>query len=142
MATRSTIAVLHKDGTVSQIYCHWDGYVSHNGRILQEHYNSLDLAEELVELGNLSSLGKELWPQGDHHSFDDPETGVCVFYCRDRAETNQAPVKFRSLDMYFLEGDQEEYNYLFDSNDDEWKIHIEQQGVLGLEKHRLNPFVV
>ena len=28
MATTSTIAVQHTDGTVSQIYCHFDGYLS------------------------------------------------------------------------------------------------------------------
>ena len=38
MGTRSTIALEYADGTVHQVYCHWDGYLEHNGRILQEHY--------------------------------------------------------------------------------------------------------
>ena len=36
MGTRSTIALEYADGTVEQVYCHWDGYVSHNGLILSE----------------------------------------------------------------------------------------------------------
>ena len=31
MATRSTIAMEQPDGRVMQIYCHWDGYLGHNG---------------------------------------------------------------------------------------------------------------
>ena len=46
MGTRSVIAVMH--GTNAKaVYCHWDGYLEHNGKILQEHYNSVK-ANELV----------------------------------------------------------------------------------------------
>ena len=39
MGTRSRIAVMH--GPIAKsIYCHWDGYLEHNGAILQEHYDS------------------------------------------------------------------------------------------------------
>jgi hypothetical protein len=38
MGTRSTIALEFADGTVEQVYCHWDGYLSNNGKILQAHY--------------------------------------------------------------------------------------------------------
>ena len=56
MATRSTIAVEHADGTVSQVYCHWDGYLTHNGQILLDHYDTQEKAEQLVSLGSISSL--------------------------------------------------------------------------------------
>jgi hypothetical protein len=39
MGTRSRIGVMHGD-KVKSIYCHWDGYLEHNGAILQEHYDS------------------------------------------------------------------------------------------------------
>ena len=32
MGTRSTIALEFADGTVGQVYCHWDGYLSKIGR--------------------------------------------------------------------------------------------------------------
>lgn len=45
MATRSTISyqLNHLDyptPVYKTIYCHLDGYLSHNGAILVEHYNS------------------------------------------------------------------------------------------------------
>ena len=38
MGTRSRIGVMHGD-KVKSIYCHWDGYLEHNGRILAESYD-------------------------------------------------------------------------------------------------------
>ena len=40
MGTRSTIAIKNQDGSVTGIYCHWDGYVDHVGVMLKEHYNT------------------------------------------------------------------------------------------------------
>lgn len=51
MSTRSLIAIKQTDGTVKSIYCHWDGYVSHNGRLLIEHYATPEAVEELLALG-------------------------------------------------------------------------------------------
>ena len=55
MGTRSRIGVMHGD-VVKSVYCHWDGYLEHNGQILLEHYDSAK-ANNLVALGDLSSLG-------------------------------------------------------------------------------------
>lgn len=94
MGTRSRIAVMH--GTVCKsVYCHWDGYLEHNGAILQEHYDS-SKANELVAMGDLSSLGTQI---GEQHPFSPhfdegsrvayeaaKEAGYCTFYGRDRGE--------------------------------------------------------
>lgn len=94
MGTRSRIAVMH--GTVCKsIYCHWDGYLAHNGAILQEHYDS-SKANNLVALGDLSSLKPEI---GEKHAFSQFELraeevagfkllteNMCTFYGRDRGE--------------------------------------------------------
>jgi len=58
MGTRSTIALEFADGTVEQVYCHWDGYLEHNGRILAEHYMDPFKVKELVALGGFSSLSE------------------------------------------------------------------------------------
>jgi len=95
MGTRSRIGVMH--GTVCKsVYCHWDGYLEHNGAILQEHYDSAR-ANNLVALGDLSSLGKQLGEQhpfSPHSSAEDKvayeaaqEAGWCTFYNRDRGES-------------------------------------------------------
>lgn len=56
MGTRSTIALEFADGTIEQVYCHWDGYLSHNGKILQAHYMDPFKVKALVALGGFSSL--------------------------------------------------------------------------------------
>ena len=91
MGTRSRIGVMHGD-KVKSIYCHWDGYLEHNGRILHESYDSAK-ANQLVALGDMSSLKADI---GEKHAFskhDVPgiETRVhnenwCTFYGRDRGE--------------------------------------------------------
>jgi hypothetical protein len=64
MGTRSVIGVYH-GGNAKAVYCHWDGYLDHNGRILLDHYDS-PRANELVALGDLSSLRPEI---GEQHPF-------------------------------------------------------------------------
>ena len=91
MGTRSRIGVMHGD-KVKSIYCHWDGYLDFNGRILQEHYDSAR-ANHLVALGDMSSLRANI---GEKHAFskhDVPNIEVrvhneewCTFYGRDRGE--------------------------------------------------------
>ncbi len=85
MGTRSRIGVMH--GTVCKsVYCHWDGYLEHNGAILQEHYDSAK-ANNLVALGDLSTLREHIVvPDGVDHSFEKPLPGITVFYGRDRGE--------------------------------------------------------
>jgi len=93
MGTRSRIGVMHGDN-VKSVYCHWDGYLEHNGAILQEHYDSVK-ANQLVALGDLSSLKPEIGIQhafgyhGTEISAEDYETqfgNMCTFYGRDRGE--------------------------------------------------------
>jgi hypothetical protein len=71
MGTRSSIS-LYKDGIVKTIYCHWDGYLSNNGRILVTSYNTIERVEELLSFGDCSSLDEDL--------------SKCEFYGRDRKE--------------------------------------------------------
>jgi hypothetical protein len=119
MATRSTIAYEAADGSIKSIYCHYDGYISHNGVILQKHYNSIERVTALVSLGNLSVLNPILKPT-EEHSFDNRQTDVCVFYGRDRGESGQEPKTYRNLEFYRLSANMEEYNYLF--KDGAWHL--------------------
>lgn len=64
MGTRSRIGVMHGDKCKS-VYCHWDGYLEHNGKILLENYDSAR-ANHLVALGDMSSLGPVI---GEQHPF-------------------------------------------------------------------------
>ena len=57
MATRSRIAIENQDGTVTSIYCHFDGYLDGVGKKLFEHYDR-EKTEKLIELGDISALGE------------------------------------------------------------------------------------
>ena len=99
MATRSTISIENTDGTITSVYCHWDGYPSYNGDILQNHYHYDKLAK-LISNGDMSTLHEEI----EH----------CEFY-KDRGE----PVSFGSYNDYYdyLKNCQfEEYNYILRLN--------------------------
>jgi hypothetical protein len=87
--------------------------------MLLEYYNSALAAEFLVSKGNLSVLGPRVTPTGPH-TFDTPEDGVCVYYGRDRGETNVEPKTYANLSEYFDEYSREEYNYLF--NGEFWEV--------------------
>jgi len=60
MATRSYIGKRLEDGKIRYIYCHFDGYPSHNGEILVEYYSTEDKVTGLIDLGDMSSLGPVL----------------------------------------------------------------------------------
>lgn len=56
MSTRSYICIENEDKTLTGIYCHWDGYIEYNGTLLQGFYRDRQSVEELIKLGNISSL--------------------------------------------------------------------------------------
>ena len=58
MGTRSRVGVMH--GTVCKsVYCHYDGYLSYTGEILNKHYDS-SRANELVARGDNSGVKETL----------------------------------------------------------------------------------
>jgi hypothetical protein len=112
MATRSRIAIEDQTGKVRSIYCHWDGYLFHNGRILLEHYQTQEKVESLIALGSLSSLNENVEiPEGTTHNFETPAKGIVVAYHRDRGET--LAIKNHDSVEDFINGDIEEYGYVF-----------------------------
>ena len=122
MATRSTIAILETSGAVKQIYCHWDGYIGHNGKILKEHYKTPERVKELISHGDLSILAPNINPSLGTHCFDNPEKGVCVYYGRDRGESNTEFRVYRDYDYFRFNRQKEEYDYLFVEAESKWYL--------------------
>ena len=119
MATRSRIALEKEDGTVLSIYCHWDGYPSNNGKILQENYQDREKVEKLISLGSISSLAPEVdIPEGSDHSFNTPDRNIVTAYHRDRGEDLNQP-RVNGHREGFVRSDVEEYGYLF-SKEGKW----------------------
>lgn len=129
MATRSTIAIERANGTVAQVYCHWDGYLDNNGKILHEHYQTPEKIEQLISLGNISSLRSEI---GEQHEFDatysrsDPQYNWTRFYGRDRQETDVDAIIYNCYQDYVKDGLTQSYNYLFRHG--QWWVHCKHLG--------------
>ena len=109
MATRSRIGIELSDGSVLSAYHHWDGYPEWLGRILKTHYNSKELAAELIDGGDMSSCWTE-----DRFSID-PTHGFKVQeygpqYYSARGEDCPPRLDANKYD-YLAEG--EEYAYLY-----------------------------
>mgnify|MGYP003339545361 CR=1 FL=1 len=119
MATRSTIALEFADGSVGQVYCHWDGYLSHNGKILVEHYQDPFKLQKLIDLGDLSSLHAEL---GEKHDFNESYKDGCTFYGRDRGETGINARYFKNFNEYKANHQYEEYEYIL-RTDGVWYVN-------------------
>ena len=120
MSTRSFICIERDDGKLDGIYCHSDGYLTHNGAILVEHYKDRDKVEKLISLGDMSYLQPNIEP--DHtkeHSFDfdKRQDGVCVFYGRDRGEKG---VDARAITFEMAQQSWGEYLYVY-GKDNVWR---------------------
>jgi hypothetical protein len=118
MATRSNIAMKTATGKIVSVYCHWDGYVANNGKILLENYTDIDKIEALVALGSISSLGTAI---GDKQDFDDRSTQKdewTLFYSRDRGEELSIQ-EYDDIPSWIA--DMEEYAYLW--NGQEWLVN-------------------
>ena len=123
MGTRSTIALLEKEGSLKSVFVHWDGYISNNGVILYQHYKNIDKVRQLIELGSISSLKEDIIPPlGVEHTVAKPHSGVTSFYDRDGKEDNNNASCFSSLEDYFEHGELQEYNYVFKEKSNQWYV--------------------
>ena len=122
MGTRSTIALEYADGTIEQVYCHWDGYLAHNGQILLKHYSNPFILRDLIDLGDVSSLKSTI---GTKHAFSHFELraeevaeykvlteNMTTFYGRDRGEDGTSAKKFKDYEDYVANHQYEEYDYI------------------------------
>jgi hypothetical protein len=60
MSTRSLIAGIQPDKTIKSIYCHFDGYLDGVGKKLYENYMDPVKVNELLALGDMSSLQPDI----------------------------------------------------------------------------------
>ena len=128
MATRSAIGVMH-GGVCKAVYCHWDGYIEHNGKILHENYDSTK-ANFLVALGDVSSLRPEI---GEQHPFSKFECkdgeydeakyeNWTTFYGRDRGEENTEWKTFQNYKEFIDHFDGSGCEYFYLMKDGVWYV--------------------
>jgi hypothetical protein len=93
MGTRSTIALEFADGSVSQVYCHWDGYLSGVGAQLEGGYSDPFVLQELIDGGDMSTIGEPYTDRGE--AYEDVQAR-----------------RYANVDEYFADCQQEEYDYI------------------------------
>ena len=118
MATRSTIALEYADGTVDQVYCHFDGYLAHNGQLLLKHYQDPFKVQQVMDLGDLTRLGEDI--------------DKSYFYGRGQGESDVSAIRFPSYDAFLADFHCEEFNYIL-RRDGHWYVNTQ-----GLEFRRLD----
>jgi hypothetical protein len=128
MGTRSRIGVMH-GSNVKSIYCHWDGYLGYNGQVLQEFYDSAK-ANQLVALGDLSSLRAEIGEKHAFSKFDLPAEEVdafetltenwCTFYGRDRGEADTEWQVATTFNEFLEQCDNSGVEYYYIMKDGTW----------------------
>ena len=121
MATRSTIALEFADGTIGQVYAHWDGYLQHNGKILQEYYDNPFIVRDLIDLGDISSLRPTIGTKHPFSMFEAEMTqdeyydlyrDMTTFYGRDRGEDGTNARYYTDYLHFLVDGQAEEYDYI------------------------------
>lgn len=117
MSTNSRIGKLLPNGKVKTITCHWDGYVHGGvGEDLLNHWNDEIKIDELLKLGNLSALGKEIGEEQNFNDIQSHNQDWCLAYGRDRGE------KKMEAKIIPLEEFEKDLNwpYLYLFKDGEW----------------------
>jgi hypothetical protein len=142
MGTRSRIGIEMPDHTVVSVYCHWDGYVEGNGRILVEHYQNREDVQELIDGGSMSTLrtrgqwnssalrdenGEWISDAAGYLMYDDDRDPQPLYHSERGEEISVEHTSFDEFVSGNLGG--EEYAYLFDLNDN-WKAY--KTGLFGI----------
>ncbi len=118
MATRGRIGIELSDGSVLSAYHHWDSYPEWLGRILKTHYNSKELAAELIDGGDMSTCWtNERWSGDRWGSYPNKVEEYGPQYYSQRGE-DTPPRLDADLCEYLLPNNSEEFAYVFRSG--EW----------------------
>lgn len=125
MSTRSLIGIKNKNknNSIDYIYCHHDGYVTYLGKKLIDFYKDEKTIRQLLDLGDLSSLGNT--PVANENAWKDyfaePDYNLCITY-RTRGEKDVDFKTCAGFSKYIEAGENYgvDYIYLFDTKENKW----------------------
>lgn len=121
MSTNAGVAVRTGE-TFQTIYCHWDGYPEYMLPMLRDNYNSLELANKLISMGDASLIEKNIEPDPARpHDFDNYQEDVCVFYHRDRGDSWEScrSVCYSKCDLFRVPA----FDYVYIFEDGQWNAY-------------------
>ena len=109
MATRSRIGLQLSDDSIVSVYCHYDGYPAHNGRVLRTHFDTIEKVRELIDGGDMSCT----WTNAGWNNETLPETGALYYSARGE---DCPPRHDETMTEFFNNG--EEFGYIYQNG--EW----------------------
>jgi hypothetical protein len=112
MGTRSRIGIQHEGNSITSVYCHWDGYPEFNGRILRDHYDTVEKVRELIDGGNISALHTNAGWNNETL----PEVGPLYYTSRGESIEDNAPRFDDDIFDFLKKENNEEYAYIFSVN--------------------------
>lgn len=109
MSTRSLIGIKDNKG-ITSVYCHFDGYLDGVGITLLKYYDTEEKIYELLEKGDMSSLGEYI--------------GTCEFYYQrgeDDVDAQTIPADVPNIkDAYYKSGQNRWADYVYLFEDGKW----------------------
>ena len=131
MGTRGYIAKQVGPDAYLTIYSCIESYPEHVGKLLLEHYNSPEMVDKLLALGDIWRLEKSLDPNPDlQHDLEEQQDDVVLSFSRDGGETD-CQAQTMTLDELDDVSTSIEYVYVF-TLDKNWGYFIPGEAELGL----------
>ena len=109
MATRSRIGLQLSDDSIVSVYCHYDGYPAHNGRVLRTHFDTIEKVRELIDGGDMSCTRTNVGWNNETL----PEVGPLYYSARGE---DCPPRHDETMTEFFNNG--EEFGYIYQNG--EW----------------------
>lgn len=117
MNTHAFIAKKTGADKYKAIFCQFDGYLSHAGKILAEHYDTTEKVDALLSLGGIESLGEQLCAAPENADEYESEK-YTVAFGRDLGDTSWNTEEM-TLDELINNDIGECYIYIF-GGDERW----------------------
>ena len=135
MSTHCYIAKQIGSNSYRTIFCKLDGYLEVNGSILAQYYTEDEKVDQLLELGDLWSLGCRLHPDPDKpHTYWSRQRDVTFAFNRDLGEKD-TEAQIMTLQELDNADDYAEYAFVF-NEDKRWqyfRIGESQYGLFDLQ---------
>lgn len=124
MSTRCYIGLKNDDNSISSIYCHFDGYIKKGvGQKLLENYKDVSKIKQLLDLGDLSSLGTT--PVDNPSAWDEYPTSDTEFVLKTFLEWQKQHHPDNLCDTYRRRGDALT-DAKHDPSEEAWKKKLDQ----------------
>lgn len=86
MSTKAAIGIENENGTITGIYCNYDGYIEGVGQTLNKYYQNESIVRKLIELGNIKYLGDNIW--------------ATEYFIREHNEMNNTPQTLTNVEDF------------------------------------------